>query len=138
MSDDQNQGPPDVDAIAREYLALWQRQLSDAAADETLAKTMADAMRMMTAGAQQMAVMSGVGVAAAQSHDKNTHDGADDEYATPSGTAAAGTAHRDDDGAFDELHRRVAALEERIAVLESEAEETRRRTRQRGGGNSRR
>ena len=137
MSDDQDQEPPDLDALAREYLALWQRQLADTAADETLAKSMSDAVRLMTAGAAQMAAMGAEAATRAAGQHDNT-DGADDGNGLSPGTAAAGAAHRDDDGLFDKLDRRIKALEKRIAVLESEAQANRRRARGDRGGNNRR
>lgn len=113
---------PDLNALAREYLDLWQQQLAETARDDTLARTMSDAVRLMSAGAAQMASQTAAmqQVMARQMDQAGVAGGtfATDTAEAATGTAAAGASHRDDGRVLDELHRRVAELEERLAVLE--------------------
>ena len=118
---EQPEAAPDLNALAKEYLDLWQQQLAETARDGTLAKTMSDAVRLMSAGAAQIAAnmpqpagMDTDGVTSGASTD---HSQPDTDTST-SGAAAAGAAHRDDDGVLDELNRRIAELEERVRILE--------------------
>ena len=118
--------PPDLNALAQEYLDLWQQQLAATADDDTLSKTMADAVRLMSAGAAQMATQGQTQMAAMQKAMQEAQN-AHGTTATPDSTsraATAGTTHRDDDGFHDEFARRIDALEERIRFLEEHLPET--------------
>ncbi|MEQ8665554.1 MAG: hypothetical protein RIC16_07495 [Rhodospirillales bacterium] len=111
---------PDLNTLAKEYLDLWQQQLAETARDGTLAKTMSDAVRLMSAGAAQMAanMPQPAGGGNGATGDDSTARTPTGGTADTSGTATTGAAHRDDDGVLDELHRRVTELEERIRHLE--------------------
>lgn len=122
-TDDKNQEtgePPDLNALARDYLDLWQQQLAATADDDTLSKTMADAVRLMSAGAAQMATQTQAQMAAMQKamQEAETTDGTHPTTDLASRASPARTTHRDDDGIFDEFTRRIDALEERIRILE--------------------
>jgi len=119
--DNTGQGePPDLNALAREYLDLWQQQLAATADDDTLSKTMADAVRLMSAGAAQMATQTQAQMAAMQKamQEAQAANATPPNPSKPSGPATAGASHRDDDGVLDELTRRLDALEERLGLLE--------------------
>jgi len=93
----------EFDRLARRYLDLWQSQLSGMAGDQALTEQIA---RLFAAANAQVAAV----LQAAQ--------GA--SYAAPSAgttSAAASPQHGADD--MGELRKRVAALETRLAELES-------------------
>jgi hypothetical protein len=127
--------PPDLEEIARRYLELWQRQLTGMAGDPQFAEAAARAMELAYENARLFADAARMGPFAAwggpaqdadrdaQDEEKTTRRGG-----TPSdaGTGAPGAAaHRGSSGDaernVDELTRRVAALEERLAALEAGA-----------------
>ncbi len=99
----------DFDRLARRYLDLWQSQLSGLAADQALTEQI---VRLFAAANAQVA--SAIQAAQGASH-------AAANSAPPgsvgSASAAASSRHGADD--VGELRKRVAALEERIAQLES-------------------
>jgi hypothetical protein len=106
MASEESDGTPaagEFDRLARRYLDLWQSQLSGLAADQGLTEQIA---RLFAAANAQMA-------AVLQAHQGAPH------AATASGTApaAAPPGHRADD--LGELRKRLAALEARVAELES-------------------
>jgi uncharacterized protein YceH (UPF0502 family) len=93
----------EFDRLARRYLDLWQSQLSGIAGDQALTEQIA---RLFAAANAQVAAV----LQAAQGVP---------HAATPTGTAsaAAPSQHGPDD--VGELRKRVAALETRLAELES-------------------
>ena len=128
--------PPDLEDLARRYLDLWQEQLRAMAADP---ETMESVGRMLSAmgGAappvpmNPAAWMSAMGMAppAGGTGGGNPFDAV---FANAPRTAADGaaTAVAAFDGGRDDLRqleRRLAALEQRVAELESGAGKPRRR-----------
>ncbi|OAN52294.1 hypothetical protein A6A04_00950 [Paramagnetospirillum marisnigri] len=119
--------PPDFNALARRYLDLWQEQVAAVAADPALGEAVARGVAMMTQTAVAVAEATGVarngGVRGAAASARNGA-GSDEGTVSPGGTApdrpqAAATASDDPRLHHDELARRVAALEERVATLEA-------------------
>ena len=102
---------PDMEDLARRYLDLWQENLNALTHDQDAAKVMAQTMAMMSSGAQAFASAAQSAAAAGSDHD---HD--------PTSERAAPPPPVDGDPGLDvaELHRRLAALEGRVAELESE------------------
>ena len=120
--------PPDFKALARRYLDLWQEQVAAVAADPALAEAVARGVAMMTQSAQAVAQATGLKVNVPQNTGPATGDGpkADERTEQPGdtkphadGTASAAAAPHDPHLDPDELARRVAALEGRVAVLEA-------------------
>jgi hypothetical protein len=132
---------PDLDTLAQQYLDLWQdhvtalandpsvhRALSQALAVSGMAPPaggnaadagMAQAQAIAAAWPAMMAAAMGNPVAAAmQASGEESGRGHDNGRAH--GTASAAAASGDGAGHLDELLRRVAALEDRLAALESE------------------
>jgi hypothetical protein len=119
-------GTPDFTALAREYLDLWEDQLTAMAADPTLAgqsarffETMGGAeaasnpmaTAQMAAMAQQFMKLAGLAAGG------NTTDGPTEP--TPAGPAPATAASDDSAQQLAELTSRLAALEERLDRLEA-------------------
>jgi hypothetical protein len=122
---------PDIDELAERYLDLWQDQLSALAGDPEFAEMMtrlmgssAAAMPGTAAWAAWPAALAGLVPGAAG---ERAGDGKDEEQAAgtagagtgPSGTKAAAAAPGAGGADLVELARRLAALEERVATLES-------------------
>lgn len=108
-SDDPKPGPEgDFDRLARRYLDLWQNQLSGLASDQALTEQIA---RLFAAANAQVA--SAIQAAQGGPHAASTPSSG----TTGSASAAAAPQHGADD--VGELRKRVAALEQRIAELES-------------------
>ena len=103
----------ELQALASRFVDLWQRQLEIMAADPTLN--------------EMMAAYSNFGIQAADSGGGDENGSADDGSGKTAGSgasagaAAAGPASRQRGGELDELARRVAACEERLAQLEQRA-----------------
>lgn len=124
MSDD----APDLDALAKRFLDLWQDQVAASVADPALAEWLA---RFLAApGASGATPFEGV----------LPNDGAgfaDIFAAMAAGTAPAAAACGAGDGGLDELSRRLAECEKRLSALESggggPSGKPRRRTRKRPG-----
>jgi uncharacterized protein YceH (UPF0502 family) len=93
----------EFDRLARRYLDLWQSQLSGLAADQALTEQIA---RLFAAANAQMAAIL-------QAHQGVPH------APFPPGTASAAAASRDGADDLGELRKRLAALEARVAELES-------------------
>ncbi len=112
MGLDKDDPSGEFDRLARRYLDLWQNQLSGLAADPAVTEQIA---RLLAAANAQVASV----IQAAQSGP----DASTAASPTP-GTAppAAASRHGADD--LDELRRRMAALEERVAELESRLKST--------------
>jgi hypothetical protein len=108
MAPDNDDSSGEFDRLARRYLDLWQSQLSGLAADQALTEQIA---RLFAAANAQVA--SAIQAAQAASHATTAAPPGQDRTAT----AAAASGHGPDD--VGELRKRVAALEARIAELES-------------------
>tara|TARA_A100001037_G_C15113041_1_gene619979 strand:- start:447 stop:887 length:441 start_codon:yes stop_codon:yes gene_type:complete len=121
---------PDFTTLARQYLDLWEDQLTAMAANPDLAEQTArffDTMQQLGAIANPMAVpglaammaqMTGpFGSPASSTTDQS--DGPSDQPAAAAGTAAATATHTDRDQQLVELTRRLADVEERLRLLES-------------------
>src|SRR5690349_2449693 len=93
--------PPDIKALARRYLDLWQDQASALAGDAELARQLGRWLTLMQSG-----MAHAVQAAAATS---------------APGTATPAVASGDGQPGLDELARRLALLEERIVRLEAGA-----------------
>jgi hypothetical protein len=112
--------PPDLDALARRYLDLWQDQMTAMAGDPTLAaalgrlfETAAAAMPMNWFGAWLQAMQQAMRAGAASGDDGGGGTRA------KAGAAAAAAAPVDGGRDLARLRRRVAALEARLARLEA-------------------
>ena len=130
--------PPDLDALAKRYLDLWQDQLGGIAKDRQTAEIMAQTIELMNAGATAFASM-----AAAQENpnkDNPNKGNADADNAptagnpnapprTDRGTNAAAAPPGASDSDLDELARRLDRLEKRLDTLEAGARKSRRHTR---------
>ena len=101
---------PDMEDLAQRYMDLWQEHLNTLASDQDTTKVMAQTMAMMSSSAQAFAHVAS---ASAWPIRESENDCTPDR--PPS------TAPSDSDAGPDvaELHRRLAALEERVAELES-------------------
>ena len=100
---------PDLEALARRYVELWQDQFAASAADPQMAETLARWLKVAGGGAMASAAM----------WQNLWPHGAPHDHAPSPGPAPA-TAPPDDGGrGVAQLALRVAALEERIAALES-------------------
>jgi len=111
--------PPDLDALARRYLDLWQDQMTAMAGDPTLAtalgrlfETAAAAMPMNWIGMWLQAMQQTMRAGASGGDDGGTGTRA------KAGAAAAAAASVDRGGDVAGLRRRLAALESRVARLE--------------------
>ncbi|WP_244511160.1 hypothetical protein [Magnetospirillum fulvum] len=121
---------PEVAALARRYLDLWQQQVAALSSDPAMAEAVAKGVAMMTGCAAAMAEAAGIAVAATSPNNKARAD-EPTESPTPqpaTGPAAATTPDRaasvaappaDPSGDAVWLAGRLAALEERVAVLEA-------------------
>ena len=123
--------PPDLDALAKQYLDLWQGQLGGVTEDEETAEIMARTIELMNAGAATFAAMA----AASQGRENRDEDDAINDVpagdrpldpASPSGAPAAAASHGASDVDLDEFSRRLERLEKRIAALEAGTQKSRR------------
>lgn len=103
MASEEDDKPADFDQLARRYLDLWQSQLSGFTADPALTEQMT---RLFAAANAQFA-------SALQAAQGASHAG------TPPGTSPAPAASGNGPDELGELRKRVAALEARVAELES-------------------
>jgi hypothetical protein len=103
--------PPDLSALAKRYVDLWQDQLIAMAADPALAE----------GTARLLAALVPAGWPPGQ-----TDEAGQAWAAAAPRTAAAGPPFDERDGGMVELARRLAALEKRLAAMET-------RIRDRGG-----
>ncbi|MBT3931574.1 MAG: hypothetical protein HOF34_12740 [Rhodospirillaceae bacterium] len=132
---------PDFAALARQYLDLWEDQLSAMAADPDLAEQTArffDTMTQLGAISHPMGA-SGLAALMAQmsGHASATTDGSDgpkDQPTSAAGAASAAAAPDDRDQRLDELTRRLADVEERLHRLESGDRGARRATAKKPAG----
>jgi hypothetical protein len=106
-----SKGPSDLEALARRYLDLWQEQVASMATDPKVAEAVAAGVAMMNQGASAFAQ-------AVNLKTGNPKPGTADER-TPAGPAPAAAAPDDPRLDGDQLARRLAAVEERLAALEA-------------------
>jgi len=113
----------DLQQLAKEYVDLWEQQIKAFSNDEALAKTMAQTVELMTAGAANVAAMMQQASGAAAKAGTGD-DGRDDQGdgTGGSGAASAGTASGDPEPDVRELALRIAELEKRLSRLEGLAE----------------
>ena len=104
-------GSADFDRLARRYLDLWQSQLAGVAGDPSLTDQIA---RLFAAANTQIASTLQATQGAPHAPDTASRS------AAGTASAAASSRHGPDD--VGELRQRVAALEQRIAQLESQLE----------------
>lgn len=124
--------PPDLEALAKQYLDLWQSQLGGLTEDEQSADIMARTIELMNTGAATFAAMAAAGAGAMNKGNDNARTAdftAPFPWGVPRGgagaqTAAAASGPSDHDLA--EFTRRLERLEGRIAALEPGAEKSRR------------
>jgi hypothetical protein len=112
MASENDESVADFDRLARRYLDLWQNQLAGLAADRSLTEQIA---RLFAAANAQVA-------SAIQAAQAAPHAAAATGTSPGAPTAAASPGHGPDD--MGELRKRVAALEARIAELESKLSRT--------------
>ena len=141
--------PPDLAALARDWITLWQSELAALAADRE-AQEMSEAVLALWAGMAGSLLAAvprarGPGMEAPAPgfglDPESAAPGASDESAdrragaaAPAGDAADSAAPGPGDAAFERLHRRLAELESRLAALEREPAAPGRRPRRAGGG----
>ena len=141
--------PPDLAALARDWITLWQSELAALAADRE-AQEMSEAVLALWAGMAgsllaaaprarapgMEAPAPGFGLdpepAAPDAPHERAHRRAG--AAAPAGAAADPAASGPGDAALERLHRRLAELESRLAALEREPAAPGRRPRRTGGG----
>lgn len=131
--------PPDLDALARRYLDLWQEQLGGVSKDAEAAEVMARTIELMNAGAAAFAAMAAsaaanqptAGGATRDDHDTESRNRRDSPPNTPGadarGSASAAAARRAPDHDLAELARRLGRIEKRLAALEGGPKTRRRR-----------
>jgi len=118
---------PEVAALARRYLDLWQQQVAALSSDPATAEAVAKGVAAMTGCAAAIAEAAGIAVAATSPNNKAR---ADEPTESPTPQPATGTAapdraasvaasSADPSGDAVRLAGRLAALEERVAVLEA-------------------
>jgi hypothetical protein len=114
--------PPDLQELARRYLDLWQDHLNAVARDADTSETLARTMALMNSGAQAFAEAANTST--------NTADAkaTDDEPPTANdGAVPVAVAPGNPDPRLDEFNGRLAAVEKRIADIESGLAELARR-----------
>lgn len=115
------QDPPDIEALARRYLDLWQDQLTAIAADPDFAETMGRLFELMAWAAPPAGGPPPTGPMAndvtTKPRGSMRHD--NKPLAEPSNGSAPPTAPRRDGGDdVARLTRRIADLEARLLALE--------------------
>jgi ubiquinone biosynthesis protein UbiJ len=108
--------PPNLEALARRYLDLWQDQATALAGDAELARQIAQWLSMMQAG---------------MVHGFQSPNTANPAPETSTGAASAAAASGGGQPGMDELARRLAALEKRLDRLEAGAQAGRPKSRKR-------
>lgn len=117
--------PPDLESLVRRYLDLWQEQWAAIAGDAELADALARWFGMVNEASAGF--LSGIAPAIASAgQGEQKGDGRACERAAEAeraaaadGTAAAPAPSRHGGPDLDELARRLAALDERLAALEA-------------------
>ncbi|WES32100.1 hypothetical protein [Varunaivibrio sulfuroxidans] len=119
----------DLDALAREYIALWQEHLQSVANDPETLHMLTQSLDLMNSSAQAFAHMAAQGSAfaakdAAQKQGSDHAPTPSPAHPTSPGTAASPPTPRPSDVDCAQFASRIAALEERVHRLESEARNT--------------
>lgn len=102
--------PPDIAALARDWVAMWQSELTAMAADREWQEGWA-AMLALWAGAASMAI----NLISKPGHEQPRPAASAGAAAAASASGPGGDA---DEQRLGELHRRIAELEERLASIE--------------------
>lgn len=123
---------PDLDDLAKQYMDLWQKQLSALSNDDTVADLMAKTLELMNPGTIQsgqpgqpnmMDPKNNPFLAAfSMTPETNANAGTRTQNRAQDGTKAASPSGGDPDHDVVELTRRIHALEKRIAELETGTE----------------
>ena len=108
--------PPDLDALAKQYLNLWQQQLGGISKDQQTAEIMAQTMELMNAGASAFATMA-----------TQNQGNADADASSSPSTAAGGATPGAPDPDLAELARRLERIEKRLDILEAGTPKSRRK-----------
>ncbi|MDP4796088.1 MAG: hypothetical protein NWR87_04165 [Rhodospirillales bacterium] len=147
MNDDEktDPGPEQLQHLAKQYVDLWEQQIKALSSDETLARTMAQTMELMNAGAASVAAMlkkaatEGNAAHAAEGNAAQNGMGGGDGSSNSTGNdagnatgkredgrraASAGAASGDTEPDVRKLTDRIAELERRLAQLEGAAQPT--------------
>jgi hypothetical protein len=133
-------GAPDTDkaaieGLARSFLDLWQDQLAAVAGDADLAETLnrmfaawnLGAVAHMPGGwAKRGQTRNGADGAANETGQQRGRNSAASATSSPAGSAASATPSGGGGGELDQLKRRIAVLESRLAALETGAARGRR------------
>jgi len=114
--------PPELDDLARRFLDLWQQQLSAWATDPELARQMGSFMAFATASMPKAPFRPGAIAPGGTGDGPAAPEAADG--APQGGAAPARAAPRGGGVDLDKLAQRLAALERRLARMESGARRT--------------
>jgi hypothetical protein len=114
--------PPDIDELARRYLDLWQDQWSAMMTDPNTAEAMTRFFELMREQMPGAASPFGAFAPGAKKEREDDDPGASAAGQRPGPAGAAPPGAAPDGGAerVDELNRRLAAVEERLARLEAQ------------------
>ncbi len=112
---------PDLAALAREYLDLWEDQLTAMATDPDMARQSARFFDALSAFGAQTNPLVSANLAAMLRTPTESRDEPDDATSSEDGAQTAPASSDDRDERLDQLTRRVADLEKRIAELEAGA-----------------
>ena len=124
--------PPDLQALAKQYLDLWQDQLGGVSKDPQTTEIMAQTMELMNSGAQAFATMAAT-VQHAGNFNGNDQGGSDGNKPSPnpSGNDAvprpAGAASGAADPDLAEFARRLERIEGRLDTLEAASKKSRKK-----------
>ncbi|GAB4168926.1 MAG: hypothetical protein OHK0024_04370 [Thalassobaculales bacterium] len=111
---------PDIEGLAEAFLDLWQDQLAAVAADPELAALWQRLFSLWGAGAAAYMPMAAAGDGR-PAGSGNAPEGHAPAGNAPAGAAAAAAAPDVAGGGLDDIARRLAAIEERLAALEAAA-----------------
>lgn len=105
-------GPPDMEALAKRYMELWGKQVSSMAADPSFAEAMSKTMNFMTQAANSAGMPPG-GPPGMASRGGSPNDGG------APGSPAAGPAPGPSGADLDGMAERIDTLDRRVALLEA-------------------
>ena len=118
--------PPDLDALAKQYLDLWQQQLGGVAKDQQTADIMAQTIELMKTSAAAFAAMAPRSDTRTDTQNHTQTQGNADAN-DPSPTSAGGPAPGVADPDLAELSGRLEQLEKRLDTLEAGTKKSRRK-----------
>jgi hypothetical protein len=124
---------PDLAALARRYVDLWQDQLTAMAADPALAESTARLLQALVPAGWPPQQRSQDNDASIFSAPGSAAPGFSKPGFSKTGPKAAGAASGQRDRRVDELTRRLAAVEKRLAALEAGIRPSRRKPQPRAG-----